>query len=298
MENQKEMYEAVKEELFREAAMKVLGDDVLTGKTKRSFLKKTLNQIKDAGYGYIIASRIKALSEAIKQEILNQQGYIRLNEDLRYKEIKKDEGSRLVVFHSRKRQEKDRAERERLIQKAEELIKSPSSITASIKRGGRKYIKPLKNTGFQIDHEAIKQDEAFDGYFGIQSSEEALTATEILNYYHELWKIEESFRCMKSTLEVRPIFHWTERRIKGHFVMCFIAFLLERALEIELKRKGLSISSDRIRQAINTMNYVELEVDERKVYIKTKLTNEAKKILKAVGMKAPANIISEDEVTS
>ncbi|WP_460180412.1 IS1634 family transposase [Thermodesulfovibrio sp. TK110] len=126
----------------------------------------------------------------------------------------------------------------------------------------------------------------------------SLTATEILNYYHELWKIEESFRCMKSTLEVRPIFHWTERRIKGHFVMCFIAFLLERALEIELKRKGLSISSDRIRQAINTMNYVELEVDERKVYIKTKLTNEAKKILKAVGMKAPANIISEDEVTS
>jgi hypothetical protein len=88
-------------------------------------------------------------------------------------------------------------------------------------------------------------------------------------------------------------------RIKArHFVMCFIAFLLEIALEIELKRKGLSISSDRIRQAINTMNYVECEVDERKVYIKTKLTNEAKKILKAVGMKAPANIISEDEVTS
>ncbi len=148
---------------------------------------------------------------------------------------------------------------------------------------------------YQIDQETTKQDEAFDGYFGIQTSEEGFTATEVLNSYHELWRIEESFRCMKSNLEVRPIFHWTERRIRGHFVMCFIAFLLERALEIEIKRAGESISQDKIREAINRMNYVEIEVDGRKVYIKTKLTPEGRKILKAIGMKAPSNIVSEEE---
>jgi len=56
----------------------------------------------------------------------------------------------------------------------------------------------------------------FDGYYGIETSEKNLTAKEILKAYQALWKIEESFRIMKTTLEVRPIFYWTEPRIKGH----------------------------------------------------------------------------------
>jgi hypothetical protein len=77
--------------------------------------------------------------------------------------------------------------------------------------------------------------------------------------------------------------------------MCFIAFLLERALEIEIKRAQESISLSKIREAINNMNYVKIEVDGRKVYIKTRLSPEGRKILKAIGMKAPSNIVSEEE---
>ncbi len=58
----------------------------------------------------------------------------------------------------------------------------------------------------------------------------------MLDAYHTLWKIEESFRVMKSTLEVRPVFHWTEPRIKGQFVVRFLAFLLERTPEFHLKK--------------------------------------------------------------
>jgi transposase len=63
-----------------------------------------------------------------------------------------------------------------------------------------------------------------------------LSVEKILDAHHTLWRIEESFKIMKSTLEVRPIFHWTEKRIKGHFVVCFMAFLLERTLEVKLKK--------------------------------------------------------------
>jgi hypothetical protein len=75
----------------------------------------------------------------------------------------------------------------------------------------------------------------------------------------------------------------------------FYSLFTRAALEIEIKRAGESISQEKIREAINRMNYVEIEVDGRKVYIKSKLTPEGRKILKAVGMKAPSNIVSEEE---
>lgn len=94
---------------------------------------------------------------------------------------------------------------------------------------------------------------------------------DILTAYHMLWKIEESFRIMKSTLEVRPIFHWTPRRIKGHFVICFLAFLLERKLEKQLHKNNIEdASTERIREAINRMEFAEVELKGESFYIKTK----------------------------
>ncbi|GAB6182316.1 hypothetical protein JCM13991_00570 [Thermodesulfovibrio hydrogeniphilus] len=59
-----------------------------------------------------------------------------------------------------------------------------------------------------MDIHRIKEDERFDGYYAIKSSEKCLTAEQVLEAYYNLWKIEDSFRVMKSTLEVRIVFHW------------------------------------------------------------------------------------------
>ena len=84
-----------------------------------------------------------------------------------------------------------------------------------------------------------------------------MSATDIMDAYHTLWKIEESFRVMKSTLEVRPVFHWSKKRIEGHFVVCFLAFLMERKMELLLK--GLddecTASPEKIRGALNSMQH-------------------------------------------
>jgi len=50
-----------------------------------------------------------------------------------------------------------------------------------------------------------------------------------------LWKVEETFRTLKNHLEIRPVFHWTEKRIKGHIAMSFVAYIMQRTLELELK---------------------------------------------------------------
>ena len=111
-----------------------------------------------------------------------------------------------------------------------------------------------------------------------------------------LWKIEESFRIMKSSLEVQPVFHWNEDRIRGHFVVCFLAFLMERQMELLLKSENddeedQHISSpDRIREALTSMQFAAVTTDNREVFIKAKSAPIAKKIFKKLGLKMPANI--------
>lgn len=112
----------------------------------------------------------------------------------------------------------------------------------------------------------------------------------ILDAYHSLWKIEESFRIMKSTLEVRPIFHWTEDRIKGHFVVCFLAFLLERTLEFKLRENQITATPDKIREAINTMQFAAIEFNGQKLFVKTKGSELGSKILRTLRIQSPKNV--------
>jgi transposase len=137
----------------------------------------------------------------------------------------------------------------------------------------------------------------FDGYYAIQTSEKNLKPQDILVAYHNLWKIEESFRIMKTTLEVRPVFHWTEPRIKGHFVICFLAFLLERTLEFKLKKAHLSVSPQQIREALNSMNFAKVKIKQKKFFIKTKFNSLGNKILRLSYIKPPPNVIPTSELS-
>ena len=143
----------------------------------------------------------------------------------------------------------------------------------------------------------IRKDERFDGYYAIETSERNLTPQDILEAYHHLWKIEESFRIMKTNLEVRPVFHWTEPRIKGHFVICFLAFLLERTLEFKLKKAHLSVSPPQIREVLNSMNFAEVKIKQKKFYIKTKFNGLGNKILRLSHIKSPPNVTPASELS-
>jgi transposase, IS4 family len=271
--------------------------------------KPNLLKIAAKGYGYIVASRIKKMPQRIQEEILNPDGYTELDpeEKIRYKVIDylnrvEENGKiyelpeKLIVTYSPARAKKDRADRERLIEKAKSLLENKSRIKASVKRGGKKYLKGTGELDWVLDQEAIAKDERFDGYYGIQTSEKELKVQDVLDAYHTLWKIEESFRIMKSTLEVRPVFHWTEPRIKGHFVVCFLSFLLERTLEFHLKRAKVAASPERIREALNSLAFVEMEIEQKKFYVKAKGTELSNKILRALRIKPPKNVTPAEEL--
>jgi hypothetical protein len=148
--------------------------------------------------------------------------------------------------------------------------------------------------------EKIEEDAKYDGYYGIQSSEKELSAMEIIDAYATLWKIEESFRIMKSTLEVEPVFHWSPSRIHGHFVLCFLAFLMERSMELLMKHDESDdcISSPaRIQEALMSMQLAAVSTTaDGEMFIKAKPLPLAKKIFKNVGLSLPANFNTRNDL--
>ena len=92
---------------------------------------------------------------------------------------------------------------------------------------------------------------------------------------------------MKSSLEVEPVFVWTEKRIRGHFVICFLAFLLERHLEYKLGKNDIVASAEKIRGALNSLNFARVSFGGSIYFIKTKATELAHKILRILKIWPP-----------
>ncbi len=196
------------------------------------------------------------------------------------------------MSYSDKRAERDRAERQELIEKAINLLDTPSKIEGLNKRGGKKYIKAENKSKYILDKELIEKDKVFDGYYALQSSEDKLTAEEVLAAYHSLWKIEESFRVMKHTLQIRPVYQWTEKRIRGHLVVCFPSFLFMRMIENEL---GRTVSAESIKEALRSIKLTEFSLDDKEYYLKNKIDKVGKEIFRVLKVKEPANITVKED---
>ena len=152
-----------------------------------------------------------------------------------------------VAFWSKKYADRARAEREKVIEKAQELIDNPGAYTRATSYGAAGYVKNLhfdKDTGevasgrkLSLDTEAIAQAEALDGYYVITTSETGWSDGKILDTYRELWRIEETFKVTKSELQTRPVFVWTQKHIEAHFLICYVALCIARLMQLASKNK-------------------------------------------------------------
>ena len=155
-----------------------------------------------------------------------------------------------------------------MIKKATDLINHPELYTKATSYGVAGYVNNLKfvkETGeiadasnLSLNLERIKEEEKYDGYYSIVTSEENLSDIEIRNIYRGLSKIEETFKVTKSGLEARPV--WVSRadHIESHFLTCFISLIIIRLLEIKLDNK---YSFKKIIQTIRNYNSNHIEHD-------------------------------------
>lgn len=152
-----------------------------------------------------------------------------------------------MAYYSKKYAEKQRKDREKMLNKAKDLIANPGRYNKSTSYGAADYInniKFVKETGeisdgqaLSLNLEKITEQEKYDGFYSIVTSEKHLTDKEIHDIYKGLWKIEESFKIIKSEFKTRPIYVKLNEHINGHFLVCFVTLLIMRTLEHLIDKK-------------------------------------------------------------
>lgn len=170
----------------------------------------------------------------------------------KYKEVEIE--TKIHVTWSKKRAEKDRKDRERVLEKVTETLKKSSAVEAQMKRGRNQYISVEVNAEeATLNTALVERQSCYDGYYAIITNQLSATTEEVTGHYGGLWQIEESFRILKSDLQTRPIYVWTDNHIKGHFAMCFLSFTLLRYLQYRLEKHGTRLSGQRITTALDSV---------------------------------------------
>ena len=142
---------------------------------------------------------------------------------------------------------KQRNDRNRMIKKAEDIIKRPANYTKATSYGAAAYVNNIdfdKETGeiktdriLTINREKIAEEEKYDGYYSIVTSEVEYSDYKIRKIYRGLAKIEDTFKVTKTNFNSRPVYVWTKEHIEGHFLTCFVSLVIMRLLEKRLKNK-------------------------------------------------------------
>lgn len=225
------------------------------------------------GNGYVFSQSVRRANKELKAYVLKDEGYVWYGDEYKRKsrvcpreievtedgkKIKVTIDEKQVIFYSKDYDRRAKAEREPALLKAKELIKDPSKFSQSTSYGAAKYVKNLhfdKETGeilaakgmLSFDEKKLKEEELFDGYYAIVTSELHQTDDKVIDIYRGLWKIEESFKITKSDLEARPVYLSREDRIQAHFLICFIALTIARIIQ---HRVGNKFPASRILESL------------------------------------------------
>lgn len=247
----------------------------------------------EKGNGYIVSKSVKkswtkigpwALEDKDYTEIKNSSGEVVFKYKSRINEIeliynnedgtksKKIVKEKEIIYWSKKHYEKEFHQNKKIIEYLESCKEHPDKLKDK-QRKSQEFIEVIdidNKTGEVIKtkkivlflEEKLKKYKETLGFYSIVTSEIEEEDKEIINRYHGLSRIEDSFRIIKSDLEGRPIYVWTEEHIKAHFLICFIALTIIRIIQYKIfKYENKStlnvdgweqgITADKIKQALN-----------------------------------------------
>jgi len=255
----------------------ITGDNIfyLTGGEKRD---ETLN-------GYVMSFSVRGGAGDFKEYVLDRAGYlgkdgkpakddtdfmIKSRHIAREIDVTMDSGKKKtkivyekqVVFWGKKYADRAKAEREKTIKKANALMNDPGKYKKATSYGAAKYVQRVdydKETGVEVDTgkalvfdlARVLEEEKYDGYYSIVTSEKGMSDWEIIDTYRGLWQIEETFRITKGTLEAQPVYLSRLERIDAHFLTCFIALTVIRLLGKFTDRR---YSSEKIVECLNRIS--------------------------------------------
>lgn len=287
------------------------------------FSAKNLALLQNAGFKFIVACPLRKQPSSLKKLIFDESnfkpGEIQVDEhrdfcwfgefkhSLSFKDKYDKKGEkncetvdgRLVVSFSTSRAKKDRSDRDRMITKTIKKYKFiDNKGKASVKelianRGYGRFIKVSckESQEIQLNEEKISEDSAWDGIHAVFTNTN-LSPQQVLARYRGLWRIEECFRLSKTNLKIRPVFHFTPKRIRGHIALCFMALVTLKSISTRLRNADLNLSPERIVEEVNSVQSSILEDKStgKRYKLPSALSELAKGIYRALGVKRSAQV--------
>ena len=251
--------------------------------------KDNLRQLELEGYEYIVGMRMRQLKQEDAQKILDIKEMRRVTRDLRAREVNfKDR--RLIACFNQGQARRDRVKRGEVLARLIDKLKTQGLKSLLVHTEYSKYLK-IKAEKPELDEERIKREELFDGKFVLETNTD-LSWKEVVIAYKDLWQVERAFRTLKNELEMGPIYHYTERRIRAHIFICFLALVLRVTLQKAFKDINKTISLSKVMNDIKKIKAIKLNIQGSHYILRTELQGDAHFAFRAVGLKIPPRIIS------
>jgi hypothetical protein len=213
-----------------------VADRGFTSEENRRFLMQ-------GGGGYIIGEKLRSGSPEVKAAMSRQGRYKTVRDNLQVKEVRPagHDGDRFVICCNPDQAQRDAAIRGRLAAQLGELIAGTGSATAAEraklegtlagKPGLKRFLRVTPAGLLRTGKAKIKAEENLDGKYLLRSSDPHLSTEDIALGYKQLLEVERGWRDMKQVIDLRPVYHRREDRIRAHVILCWLALLLIRVAE-------------------------------------------------------------------
>jgi hypothetical protein len=262
---------------------------------------------------FIVGMKLGVLKKR-HEEFYDRSRFKWINEELAIYEAQ-HEGDRCIITWSRVRAERDRKTREDILKKIRKKLSSKKVNSKSFvsNRNYQKYVIGLdKGQTPKLNEKAVEKEERKDGFFGVLTNVNDMSATEIVTSYKNLWIVEDAFGEIKGNLKTRPVFHWTDERIVGHLTMCFLAYFCEAQLTKALRDRGVELESRAIDNKIIDprpltvmeamrelceVRAVPVNIRNKKIWVRTDIAGNASKLFKAIHLKIPPKVLNLEAIS-
>ena len=211
-----------------------VADRGFTSAENRRYLRR-------GGNHYVIGERLRSGSAEAGAALSRQGRYQEVAENLRVKEVRIAEDERFVICHNPGGAERDAAIRARMITQLKELIDGADALSKdkraelrgviSTRPGLHRYLRVTPGGLLRIDAGKAKAEENLDGKYLLRTSDPKMTAEDIALGYKQLLEVERGWRDLKQVIDLRPVYHRKEERIRAHVILCWLALLLARVAE-------------------------------------------------------------------
>ncbi|MGZ0084800.1 IS1634 family transposase [Caldibacillus thermoamylovorans] len=261
--------------------------------------EENLRILQQAGGHYIVGEKMRSGKAAVEEALSRRGRYHEVDENLHIKEIIVGDGEarqRYVLVYNPSEAERQRKGRETLLESLKEELEGLRQLPneAHHKATCRlrshpsygKYLRQLKDGTLRIDKQAVRDAEKYDGKYLIRTSDDTLSAEDVALGYKQLVDIEQAFRTLKSTLELRPMYHRLEDRIRAHVLLSWLALLLVRIVEIRTHESWPNVRDECERLMLGHFSSKNGDLDQR-----TELTTKQAQFFAALGLEPPPKIL-------